>query len=389
MKSLDTFASGKLTAIDARSQRRHLFDHTRRDQMQAHRNGVGDVISFTDNDYLGLSTHPDVIAVANEAAIQYGAGSGASRLVTGNHPLYRELEKKIAKLKGTEDALVFGSGYMANTGIIPTLVGKDDLIIADELIHTSLHAGIKLSGAKTLFFRHNDVDHAKELLRANRHNHPHAMMLVDGVYSMDGDIAPLKQLGQVAKVFDCWLMSDDAHGVGVIGGGKGSAHACGAENLVPLQMGTMSKAVGSYGGYLAASHQVCELLRSRCRSLIYTTGLPPATVAASIKALDIITHNPDICARPVQLAQKFAAAMGLPKPETAIVPLIVGAEDKTLMLSRQLAERGYLAWAFRPPTVPEGSSRLRFCFSSTHTDDQLNGLIKTCRDIGLGTEIGQ
>ncbi|WND03821.1 aminotransferase class I/II-fold pyridoxal phosphate-dependent enzyme [Temperatibacter marinus] len=383
MKSLETYTKAKLDAIDAKAQRRFLFDHSRSADMSATRESWGQIVSFTDNDYLGLSTDPAVIDAAQKAMAQYGAGAGASRLVTGNHPLHRDLEKKIAQMKGTEDAVVFGSGYMANTGVIPTFLGKQDVIFADELIHTSLHAGIKLSGATVYFFNHNDCDHLKELLRQYRHQYPHAMIVVDGVYSMDGDMAPLKKQGQIAKVFDCWLYSDDAHGFGVVGGGKGSTVAQEAEGLIPFQMGTLSKAIGSYGGYLAASHAVCELLRSRSRSLIYTTALPPAVIAASIRSLEIIETDKERIQRPVILAQRFADALNLPNPTTPIVPLIMGSEEDTLAASKSLADQGYLAWAFRPPTVAPGTSRLRFCFSATHSDAQVDGLIQACLSIGL------
>ena len=382
--SLQAFADDKIAAIQSRNQQRHLYDQIRGANMQGHREGLGNIISFTDNDYLGLSTHPDVVAAAMEAARTYGAGSGASRLVTGNNPLYGELERSIADLKGSEDAIVFGSGYLANVGIIPTLVGRQDLILADELVHVSLRTGIDLSGAETVYFRHNDVAHLKEMLEEKREQYRHVLMLVDGVYSMDGDIAPLMDMGTLAKEHDAWLMSDDAHGIGVLADGKGSAAHCAASHLVPLQMGTLSKAVGAYGGYIAADKSVCDLLRSRARSLIYTTGLPPATLAAAVKALEIIKSDADFCARPLMLAKKFCAALALPSPETPIVRLIIGEEEATLTASAALAEKGFLVWGFRPPTVPDGTSRLRFCFSATHRDEDLSKLIEACLELGLG-----
>ncbi|GHF22873.1 putative 8-amino-7-oxononanoate synthase [Kordiimonas sediminis] len=382
--SLLGFVRQKLSSIEARNQRRALFDHTRSDGMQAVREGVGTIVSFTDNDYLGLSTHPAVIGAANAATAMYGAGAGASRLVTGNHPLYAELEAALASLKDTEDAVVFGSGYLANVGIIPTFVGPRDLIVADALIHTSIHAGVTLSRAAFKTFRHNDTADLEAILKAERHSYERVLIVVDGVYSMDGDIAPLHALGLVAEKYDCWLMSDDAHGVGVIGGGRGSAHACDAQGLVPLQMGTLSKAVGGYGGYLAASKDVCDLVRTRARSLIYTTALPPGVVAGALKALNIIKTDTDLCARPVRLAQYFCRALGLPAAQTPIVPVVIGDEKDALAASEALAKRGFLAWAFRPPTVPVGTSRLRFCFSATHTDQMVDDLITACRDLGIG-----
>ena len=287
-------------------------------------------------------------------------------------------------MKHTEDAIVFGSGYLANVGIIPTLVNEQDLILADELVHVSLRSGFDLSQADVKYFRHNDIDEAHDLLRKYRQDYRHVLMVVDGVYSMDGDIAPLKELGLLAKEFDAWLMNDDAHGIGVIGGGRGSAWAKGATDMVPLQMGTLSKAVGAYGGYIAADKSVCALLRSRARSLIYTPGLPPATLASAIKALEIIKSDPVRCARPLMLAKKFCHALNLPIPETPIVPLIIGKEEATLGATSKLAERGFLVWGFRPPTVPAGTSRLRFCFSATHRDADVEALIKACLELRIG-----
>lgn len=379
--SLRDFTLKKIAAIDARKQRRQLFDQTRGDFMQANREGVGDIISFTDNDYLGLSTHAEVIKAAIDATEKYGAGSGASRLVTGNNPLYGELEQSLADLKQAEDAIVFGSGYLANIGIIPTLVNEEDLILADELVHTSLRAGFDLSRADVNYFAHNDTEQLKILLQKSRADYRHVLIVVDGVYSMDGDIAPLKELGLVAKAFDAWLMSDDAHGVGVLADGRGSAAVKEATDLVPLQMGTLSKAIGAYGGYIAADKSVCDLLRSRARSLIYTTALPPAALGGALKALDIIKSDPVRCARPLLLAKKFCTALNLPEPQTPIVKIIIGEEEATMQASKALAEKGFLAWGFRPPTVPDGTSRLRFCFSASHRDEDVGALIAACLDI--------
>lgn len=381
--SLTDFALSKLASLEEKNQRRYLVDTKREQAMTMSVNGGPPLISFTDNDYLGLSTHPDVVAAAKAAADEYGAGAGASRLVTGNHTLYRQLEEKIAAIKGTEDAAVFGSGYLANVGIIPTLVGPGDLIIADELVHTCIHAGMTLSRANAKFFKHNDVDHAAELLSDHRKSFGKCLILVDGVYSMDGDIAPLKALGLLAQDHDAWLMSDDAHALGTIGGGSGSAKETGAEGLVPLQMGTLSKAVGAYGGYLAAAKPVVDLIKTRARSFIYTTGLPPAAVGASLKALELIESDAEMVARPLKLAQKFAYALGLPAPETPIVPLIIGTETEALAASDTLAKAGFKVIAFRPPTVPEGTSRLRFSFSATHRDADVSRLIETCKTLGL------
>ena len=211
------------------------------------------LLSFSCNDYLNLTQHPAVKQAAIAAIERYGAGSGASRLVTGNHPLYAELETRLARIKQTEAACVFGSGYLANAGIIPVLIGRDGLVLVDELSHACIYAGAQLSRGKVMQFRHNDVAHARELLAEHRAAHDHALIVTDGVFSMDGDLAPLAELNALANDYDAWLMSDDAHGLGVVGGGRGSSFVGNTHIPIPLQMGTLSKAVGAYGGYLCAS----------------------------------------------------------------------------------------------------------------------------------------
>jgi len=376
--SLDAFAAGKLAAAAHKNRRRRLINTARASHMRA-----GELISFTDNDYLGLSTDPRLIEAAEKAARDYGAGSGASRLVTGNHPLYAELEAKLAALKGTESAIVFGSGYMANSGIIPAVVGRDDLIIADRLIHTSLHAGIKLSGATSHFAPHNDVQAFEHLLASHRHSAGHALIVVDGVYSMDGDTAPLGQLNDLAQRYNAWLLVDDAHGMGVLGDGRGTAHQYGVANDIPLLMGTLSKSVGAYGGYLAASKAVCDLMVNRARSLIYTTGLPPATIAAAIAGLDIIASEPERCARPMILAKRFTDALGLAAPASPLVPIQLGSDLAAVSADLALRERGFRVTAFRPPTVPEGTARLRVSFSASHREADVDALITAIKDLNL------
>ncbi len=242
MSSLDAFASEKLAGLRQRVRCcARWSETTRTDDIWAVRDGRR-LLSFSCNDYLNLSHHPAIKAAAKAAVERYGVGSGASRLVTGNHPLFTELEGKLAKLKGAEAACVFGSGYLANAGIIPTLTGASDLVLVDELAHSCMLAGGKLSGGRMLTFRHNDLAHLEELLVEHRSHHRHgALIATDGVFSMDGDLAPLQGLAALAKTHDAWLLSDDAHGIGVVGGGRGSSFADGAKADVPLQMGTLSK----------------------------------------------------------------------------------------------------------------------------------------------------
>ena len=379
MPSLDQFAQEKLDDLQRRHLRRALAETVREDGIWVERAGKR-LLSFSCNDYLNLTQHPAIKQAAIAAIEQYGAGSGASRLVTGNHPLYAQLEARLARIKQAEAAVVFGSGYLANAGIIPVLIGRDGLVLADELSHACLFAGAQLSRGTVMTFRHNDVAHARELLERHRAEHDRALMVTDGVFSMDGDLAPLAELLALANEHDAWLMSDDAHGLGVVGGGRGSSFVGNSHIPVPLQMGTLSKAVGAYGGYLCASSAVIDLIRNRARTLIYSTGLPPSCVAASIAALDLIEREPGYAALPVQKAKAFTKAAGLPEAQSPIVPVIIGAEEATLAASQMLADEGYLAAAIRPPSVPAGTARLRLTFTAQHPDEQIARLAGLVRE---------
>jgi 8-amino-7-oxononanoate synthase len=377
MSSLDDFATSKLAGLEARHLRRALITTARRDVV-VERDGRR-FVSFSCNDYLGLSGHPALADAARDAIAQYGVGAGASRLVTGNHPLYDALESRLARLKGTAAACVFGSGYLANTGIIPALAGSGDLVLIDEFAHACLWAGARLCGATVLAFRHNDPDDLRALLDARRARHGKALILTDGVFSMDGDLAPLPALGRLAREYDAWLMADDAHGIGVVGEGRGSTFATGTAADVPLQMGTLSKAIGGYGGYLCGSVPVIELMKNRARTLIYSTALPPATVAAAIAALDLIAADPALAAVPLAKARAFTARAGLRPAASQIVPLIVGAPNAALAAARFLEAEGFLVVPIRPPTVPPGTARLRFAFTARHDDADIARLADLVR----------
>jgi 8-amino-7-oxononanoate synthase len=369
--SLEEFAAAKLTALTEKSLRRDLVETTRTPGAIVHRNGKR-LISFSCNDYLNLSTHPAIIEAAVAATRLYGAGAGASRAVTGNHPLYAALESRLAALKGTESCLVFGSGYLANSGIIPALMGKDDLIFADELSHACIWAGAKLAHSTVVTFPHNDMAHLAALLTSRRAAGANALIVTDAVFSMDGDLAPIATLAGLAQKHDCWLLTDDAHGLGVIPRNA-------AVSRVDLQMGTLSKAVGAYGGYVCASEQVVALIRNRARSYIYTTGLPPGTIAAAIAALDFIAANRDYAALPLAKAKRFTRALGLPDAVSPIVPLIIGGAEAALAASERLANKGFLAAAIRPPTVPPGTARLRLAFCAAHEDHMIDDLAACIR----------
>ena len=379
MSSLDQFAQDKIDDLQRRHLHRQLAETVREDGIWVERAGQR-LLSFSCNDYLNLTQHPAIKQAAQAAIEKYGAGSGASRLVTGNHPLYAELEGRLARIKQTEAACVFGSGYLANAGIIPVLIGRNGLVLADELSHACLFAGAQLSRGSVLTFRHNDVAHARALLAEHRTAHDHVLIVTDGVFSMDGDLAPLAELNVLATDYDAWLMSDDAHGLGVVGGGRGSSFVGNSHIPIPLQMGTLSKAIGAYGGYLCGSSAVIDLIHNRARTLIYSTGLPPSCVAAAIAALDLIGREPGYAALPVQKAKAFTKAAGLPEAQSPIVPVVIGEEEATLSASRLLADEGYLAAAIRPPTVPAGTARLRLTFTAQHPDDAIARLADIVRE---------
>jgi 8-amino-7-oxononanoate synthase len=395
-ESLDRFAAQKLESLARRNLRRELgvtdrsggrtvlsrIGHSVAAKAAPTKSSISTessistktLVSFACNDYLGLSHHPEVVAAAHEATARYGVGAGAARLITGNHPLYAELETRLAALKGTEDAVVFGSGYLTSIGVIPALVGARDLIVLDELSHSCLLAGATLSRAHVATFKHNDAEDAKRLLEAERGRYRHCLLVTEGVFSMEGDLAPLPPLAALAASYDAWLMTDDAHGLGVVGGGRGSTFAHGAPVAVSLQMGTLSKAVGGYGGYLCASRTVAELVRNRARSFVYSTGLPPGVVAAASKALEIIATDAALVARPLSRAQLFTATVGRPLADSAIVAIVLGTTDRALAASETLCAAGYLVAAIRPPTVPNGTARLRLAFSALHSEVDVTAL---------------
>jgi 8-amino-7-oxononanoate synthase len=376
-QSLERFASQKLAELDAQNLRRTLKEDWRTDGLWIERGGKR-YLSFSCNDYLNLTHHPAVKAAAIEAVERYGAGAGASRLVTGNHPLIVRLESTLAAMKGSEAACVFNAGYMANTGIVPILARKGDVVFVDELAHSCLWTGSQLSGAKVVRFKHNDVEDLAVKLAAERAAHQFALVLTDGVFSMDGDLAPLDKLSALCEEYDAWLMSDDAHGIGVVGGGRGSAHEFpGAK--IPLQMGTLSKAIGSSGGYLCAAQPVIDLIKTRARTFVYTTGLAPACVGAALAALDIIANDADLVSRPLQKAQRFTRAANLPLATSAIVPIVMGSAERALAASRMLDDEGLLVIAIRPPTVAAGTARLRVAFTAAHPDNEIDRLAALVR----------
>ncbi len=339
-----------------------------------------DVVLLGSNNYLGLSTHPDVIDAAVEAIKTYGTGASGSRLISGNNKLYATLEYNIAKTKGTEASLVFSSGYAANTSIIPVLAGEGDLILSDELNHASIIDGCRLSRATKKIYKHCDVEHLKMLL-AESSEYKRRLIVTDGVFSMDGDIAPLQHIYQTALNYNAMLLVDDAHGFGVLGNdGSGTVAHCGLIGEDIIQMGTLSKAIGCLGGYVTGSRVLIELLINRARGFIFSTGLPPATLAAADAAIKVMRSSPELRHRLMKNADTLKTALTnldykLLPSQTQILPVILGEPQRATHVAEALLKEGVFAPAIRPPAVPSGTSRLRVTVIATHTDTEIQHAI--------------
>ena len=339
-----------------------------------------DVVLLGSNNYLGLSTHPKVIAAAVEATQAFGTGASGSRLISGNSELYTTLEANLAKAKGTEVALVFSSGYAANTSVIPMLAGEGDLILSDAFNHASIIDGCRLSRATRQVYRHCDVEHLRALLSEST-GFRRRLIVTDGVFSMDGDIAPLPDICDLAAKHDAMMLVDDAHGFGVLGeDGSGSVAHFGLEGKGIVQMGTLSKSVGALGGYIAGTRPLVELLINRARGFIFTTGLPPPTLAAANAALDIIRSTPELRQCLFSHAKYLKTALidlgyTLLQSETQILPVILGNPQRATRIAEALFTEGVFAPAIRPPAVPPGTSRLRLTAMATHTEAEIQKAI--------------
>lgn len=327
------------------------------------------------NNYLGLADDPRVAAAAGEAAARWGAGAGASRLVAGDMEPHRLLEQRLAGFKRYPAALLFGSGYLANLGVIGALVGRGEVVFSDALNHASIVDGCRLSRAQTFIYRHADLDHlAWGLARAGGRA---ALVVSDGVFSMDGDIAPVAELLELSRRNGVRLMVDEAHATGAVGaGGRGSVAAAGLEGEVDVVVGTLGKALGSYGAFVCAAAATIELLVNRARTLIFSTALPPATVAAATAALEVLVAEParvEKLAANASVLRTALASEGFasPRSSTQIVPLVIGDAEPTMKLSERCLEYGVYAQGIRPPSVPEGTSRLRFTVMASHSTQEL------------------
>jgi glycine C-acetyltransferase/8-amino-7-oxononanoate synthase len=354
------------------------------------------VLLLCSNDYLGLANHRQVRAAAAEAAHAWGAGAGASRLISGNMTPHRRMERRLAAFKGHEAALLFGSGYLANTGTIPALAPPGTVVFSDELNHASIIDGCRLARAETFVYRHADVEHLSWGLRKARG--ASALIVTDGVFSMDGDVAPLEDLARLARDSDCLLMVDEAHATGALGpGGRGSVAAAGLQREVDVVVGTLGKALGSYGAYVCAAGETVEYLLNRARPFIFSTAPPPPSVAAAEAALGLLESDPGRVERlrsNAAVLRTALAAEGLSVgvSETQIVPVHVGRAEAAMALSEQALEAGVFAQGIRPPTVPEGSSRLRFTVMATHREVELRAAAvfvgAAARELGIGTGRG-
>ena len=333
------------------------------------------VLLLCSNNYLGLADHPRVRQAAADAAMRWGAGAGASRLISGNMTIHRRLEERIAEFKHSEACVLFGSGYLANTGIIQALAREGDVVFSDALNHASIVDGCRLAGARTFVYDHRDMEHLEWGLREAGGRG--ALIVTDGVFSMDGDIAPLAEIVELAHRNDARVMVDDAHGLGALGpGGRGSVAAAGLEDEVDVVVGTLGKTLGSYGAYACTSRTMAKWLVNTARTLIFSTALPPPAVAAAGAALELLAEEPrrvDRLQRNASIVREALSDHGIRTGDstTQILPLVVGDADDAVRVCERALEKGVFAQAIRPPTVPEGSSRLRLAVMGSHTRAEL------------------
>jgi len=352
------------------------------------RNGLisfkkNEYLDFSSNDYLSISNHPEIVHASNKACERFGTGAGASRLLSGDFDIHHELEEKIAHFKGKKAALIFNSGYQANVGIISALFSRGDVIFSDRLNHASIIDGMVLSGARFFRFKHNDLKHLENLLKIHRKKYKNSLIITETIFSMDGDRPDLKAIVALKKKYNSNLMVDEAHATGIFGkNGSGLVEEENLTDSVDVIMGTFSKALGSFGAYVASSQEIKDYLVNTCRSFIYSTALPTSVIAANLKSLELIKNEPNRRKLLLENADYFRnelKSLGLNvKGSSQIIPLIVGDSREAVMLSRKLEEKKYRVLPIRPPTVPQGKARLRFSLNFSHTKEILRRL---CYDI--------
>jgi glycine C-acetyltransferase/8-amino-7-oxononanoate synthase len=344
------------------------------------------VLLLCSNNYLGLADHPRVREAAADAAMRWGVGAGASRLVSGTMTIHGRLEERLAAFKGSEACLLFGSGYLANIGVIGALAGSGDTVFSDELNHASIVDGCRLSRADVVVYRHRDVEHLEWSMRrqsGGREGQGRRLIVTDSVFSMDGDVAPLEALTELAQDYGARIVVDEAHAIGNLGpDGRGAVAEAGLEGEIDVVIGTLGKALGSYGAYACASAEMIRYLLNTARSLIFSTAPPPPAVAGALAALELLRERPHRVQRlrsNARVLRRGLAAEGFPiaESEMHIVPLVVGEERATMRFCQEAIERGIFAQAIRPPTVPEGTSRLRLTVMASHTAAELHSAAET------------
>lgn len=379
--SLDDALGAELLALDGAGLRRTLRAVRRLGGAEVEVEGTR-AVDFSSNDYLGLAGDRRLADAAAAALRTGGTGAGAARLISGNHPLHEALEAELAAFKGMPAALLFATGYGANTGAIPALAGRGDAVYSDALNHASLIDGCRLSRADVRVYPHADMDALDALLRADEGRYRRRWIVTDAVFSMDGDLCPLPDLVEVARRHGAWTYLDDAHGTGVLGAeGRGSPERWGVEGRVDVVMGTLGKALGTAGAFVAGSPALREVLLNRARAFVFSTGSPPAMAAAALEALRIVRAEPWRRDRVRAVARRLREglrALGRPaagEEDGHVVPVRTGTAEETVRLGTALRRMGWLVGAVRPPTVPPGTSRLRITASAAHTDDQVDGLL--------------
>lgn len=339
------------------------------------------VLLLCSNNYLGLADHPKVSTAAAEAATRWGAGAGASRLVSGTMTIHRNLEERLAAFEGSESCLLFGSGYLANLGVIGALAGSGDTIFSDQLNHASIIDGCRASRAEIVVYRHLDAGHLERCLR-NHSGDGRRLIVTDSVFSMDGDVAPLAEIVRLARAYDARVMVDEAHATGALGeGGRGAVAEARLQGEVDVLVGTLGKALGSYGAYVCASREITDYLLNTARPLIFSTAPPPPSVAGALAALELLEGDPTIVARLHEAARTLRKALVIEgftvaEGDMHIVPLVVGDSEDAVRLCEAALERSVFAQAIRPPTVPEGTSRLRLSVMASHTAEELRDAAK-------------
>jgi 8-amino-7-oxononanoate synthase len=376
----------ELLHLEEKNQRRFLYSIDYLKNSYVLKDGRK-LLNFSSNNYLGLAGDERLIQASIRASQEYGAGSTASRLMVGNYSLYEKVESELAKWKGTEAALIFNSGYTANVGIISALVGRHDIVFSDKWNHASIIDGMILSRAEIKRYQHQDLDHLESLLQ-KAPVHKKKLIVTDSVFSMDGDIAPLKGLVELKEKYGAILMVDEAHSSGIYGErGEGLLHSLGVAQQVDVQMGTFSKALGSFGAYVTGKQWLIDYFINKMRSFIFTTALPPAVLGSILAAISIVQHETTRRKKLQENSHYFRKKLcekgfDIGTSETQIVPIMIGSNELTVRFSRCLEERGIAAVAIRPPTVPEGTARIRFSLMATFTKDELDWTIEQVSAVG-------